>query len=148
MKAELQKTTLLNVDTATRDWYVADASKQTLGRFATQIAVVLMGKHKPSYTNNVDSGDFVVILNAAEISVSGRKSETKEYDSYSYYPGGRRVQKYAKVLEEKPEFIIMQAVKRMLPKNKLGRKMLTKLKVYAGSTHDHAAQQPKILEIN
>jgi large subunit ribosomal protein L13 len=148
MKAELQKTTLLNAETAERDWYIADASEKILGRFATQIAVVLMGKHKPSYTNNVDSGDFVIVLNAAEIAVSGEKSETKEYDSYSYYPGGRRVQKYATVLEEKPEFIVMQAVKRMLPKNKLGRKMLTKLKVYAGGKHDHAAQQPKTLDIN
>ena len=107
-----------------------------------------MGKHKPEYTTHVDTGDFVVITNAEKIRVTGSKAETKGYDSYSYYPGGRKIVSYAKMLEKHPERIISEAVRRMLPKSKLGRSMFSKLKVYAGPDHPHSAQQPQELKVN
>ena len=148
MKAKLQKTTLATSDTVDTKWHTVDADGQILGRLADKVAVLLMGKHKPLYTAHVNTGDFVVITNAEKIRISGNKSETKEYDSYSYYPGGRRVVPYAVMQKKHPERIIEEAVRRMLPKSKMGRSMFSKLKVYAGPDHPHSAQQPQELKIN
>ncbi len=148
MKAKLQKSTLASNDSVDRKWHLVNADGQVLGRLADTVAVVLMGKHKPQYTAHVDTGDFVVVTNAEKIQVSGNKTETKEYDSYSYYPGGRKVVSYAEMLEKHPERIIAEAVRRMLPKSKLGRRMFSKLKVYAGPDHPHSAQSPQELKLN
>ncbi len=124
-------------------WHHVDADGKILGRMAVQIARVLMGKHKVTYTPHVDTGDFVVVTNADKVRVTGRKADTKRYARYSYYPGGYKEIPYASVLAQHPERIISEAVRRMLPKSALGRNMLKKLKVYRGEEHPHAAQQPK-----
>ena len=126
-----------------RDWYVVDATGQTAGRLFTRIASVLRGKHKPSYTPHVDTGDFVIVINAEKIRFTGNKAQQKEYQRYSGYPGGRRTESVARVQARKPEFVIEHGVKGMLPKNKLGRAMYKKLFVYAGDQHPHQAQKPK-----
>ena len=131
-----------------RDWYVVDAEGQTLGRLATQIADTLRGKRKPQYTPHTDVGDFVVVVNAEKIRVTGNKLEAKTYWRHSGYPGGIRSRSLAEMLERRPEEVIRLAVKGMMTRNKLGRKQLLKLKVYAGPEHPHAAQQPKPLEVN
>ncbi len=128
-------------------WYVVDATDQVLGRLATRIATVLMGKHKPTYTPHVDTGDFVIVLNAGKIRLTGRKLDTMTHERYSGYPGGRNVVPIRRVLERHPERVIEEAVRRMLPKNRLARRMLKKLKVYAGDTHPHQAQQPEPLPL-
>ena len=128
-------------------WHLVDAEGKILGRLAAKIAPVLMGKTKPIYTPNVDTGDYVVVINAEKIRIGGKKADVKEYQTYSHYPGGQKIIPYKKMLEKQPEKIIELAVKRMLPKNKLGANMLKKLKVYAGPEHDHAAQSPEKLEI-
>lgn len=128
-----------------RDWYVVDAENQVLGRVATQIANVLRGKNKPTYTPSVDTGDFVIVVNAEKIALTGNKLADKIYYSHSGYPGGIKSIAAGKLLEKKAEDVIRKAVKGMLPKNKLASQMLKKLKVYAGSTHPHEAQQPKAL---
>lgn len=127
----------------TQQWYHVDAADRVLGRLATKIAVMLMGKHKPTYTPHVDTGDFIVVTHAEKIKLTGRKMETMHYDRYSYYPGGFKSIPIERVMERHPERIIETAVRRMLPKNKLGRKMLSKLKVYPGPDHPHAAQCPQ-----
>jgi len=127
------------------NWHVVDADGQVLGRLASRIALILQGKHKPTYTPHVDTGDFVVVINAEKIRVTGRKAEVLEYDTYSRYPGGRHVYSYQTMLAKHPEKLIELAVRRMLPKSKMGRNILGKLKVYRGSQHPHAAQQPKEL---
>ncbi len=129
----------------TREWFVVDADGQTLGRLATRIAKVLRGKHKPTWTPNLDVGDHVIVINADKIVLTGAKSEQKLYHAHSGYPGGLRSVPFATMLERKPTEIVEKAVKGMLPKTKLGRAMGSKLKVYAGSEHPHAAQQPKPL---
>jgi large subunit ribosomal protein L13 len=129
------------------DWHVVDASDQVLGRLAAKIAIILQGKHKPTYTPHVDTGDFVIVLNAEKIRVTGRKSEVLEYDTYSRYPGGRHVYSFERMKSQHPEKLLELAVRRMLPKNKLGRHMLGKLKVYRGGEHPHSAQQPKELSL-
>ncbi|MBA3272599.1 MAG: 50S ribosomal protein L13 [Chthoniobacterales bacterium] len=130
-----------------QNWHVVDADEQVLGRLASKIAHVLQGKHKPTYTPHVDTGDFVIVLNADKIRVTGQKAEVIEYDTYSSYPGGRRIYSYRTMFEKHPERLIQLAVKRMLPKNKLGRDMLLKLKIYSGTEHPHSAQQPKELKL-
>jgi large subunit ribosomal protein L13 len=130
-----------------RKWHIADADGQILGRFAVKIATVLMGKDKPIYTAHVDTGDCVVVINASKITVTGKKAETKEYDHYSGYPGGHKYVSYADLLERRPDEVIRKAVRRMLPKNKLGKGMLTKLKIYAGPEHEQAAQQPEPMSL-
>lgn len=130
-----------------RDWYVVDAEGQTLGRLATQIADTLRGKRKPQYTPHTDVGDFVVVVNAEKIGVTGDKRRSKVYWRHSGYPGGIRSRTLGEMLERKPEDVIRLAVKGMLPRNRLARKQLVKLKVYAGPEHPHAAQQPKPLEL-
>ena len=134
-------------DRPTRDWYVVDAEGQTLGRLATQIADTLRGKRKPEYTPHTDVGDFVVVVNAEKIGVTGDKRTQKRYWRHSGYPGGIRSRTLEEMLDRTPEDVIRLAVKGMLPRNKLARKQLLKLKVYAGPQHPHAAQQPKPLEV-
>lgn len=129
-----------------RNWYVVDAEDQTLGRLASQIATVLRGKHKPIYSPAVDAGDFVVVVNAEKIAVTGRRMEQKRYYRHSQYPGGLRELTLRQQLDKHPDRVITLAVKGMLPKNTLGRGMLKKLKVYAGPDHPHEAQQPQPLE--
>jgi len=128
-------------------WVVVDAQNKVLGKIATQIAMRLRGKHRPEYTPHVDTGDFVVVVNVAKLRVTGRKAERKIYYRHSGYPGGIKQDTFAKLHAEKPERVLKKAVKGMLPKGPLGYAMLSKLKLYAGATHPHSAQQPKALEI-
>jgi large subunit ribosomal protein L13 len=130
-----------------RDWYVVDANGKTLGRLATQIADVLRGKRKPTYTPHVDVGDFVIVVNAEKVAVTGNKREQKRYWRHSGYPGGIRSRTLGEMLERRPEEVLRRAVKGMLPRNRLARRQITKLKVYAGPEHPHAAQKPTELEI-
>ena len=131
----------------TANWHVIDASDKVLGRLASRIAVLLQGKHKPTYTPYVDTGDFVIVTNAEKIVVTGKKAEVIQYDTYSRYPGGRHLYSYRTMKEKHPEKIIELAVRRMLPKSKMGRNILGKLKIYSGPQHPHAAQQPKELQL-
>ena len=128
------------------NWHVVDASGQVLGRMASKIAMILQGKHKAAYTPFVETGDFVVVINAEKVRVTGKKAEVLEYETYSSHPSGRHLYSYKTMKERYPEKIVELAVRRMLPKSKLGRNMLTKLKVYKGTEHPHAAQQPKELK--
>ena len=130
-----------------RDWYVVDAEGKTLGRLATEVATRLRGKHKPEYTPHVDTGDYIVVVNAEKVHVTGRKATDKMYHRHTGYIGGLKSMSFEKLIDHKPEMVIELAVKGMLPKNSLGRAMFRKLKVYAGSEHKHAAQQPQQLEI-
>jgi large subunit ribosomal protein L13 len=129
------------------DWHVVDATGLVLGRLASKVAMVLQGKTKPTYTPHVDTGDFVIVLNAEKVKVTGKKAEVIEFDTYSRYPGGRHLYSYRTMSELHPEKIVELAVRRMLPKNKLARTQLGKLKVYKGTEHPHAAQQPKELKL-
>jgi len=131
----------------TREWYVVDADGKTLGRLATQIADMLRGKRKPEYTPHCDTGDFVVVVNAEKIAVTGNKRADKKYYRHSGYPGGIKERTLEEMLARRPEEVIRHAVKGMLPRNRLARKQLTKLKVYAGPDHPHAAQKPTPMEI-
>lgn len=126
-----------------RDWYVIDASGKVLGRLATQISTLLRGKHKPTYTPSIDGGDFVIVVNAEKIVLTGRKPEQKIYYRHTGYPGGIKATPYKMMLAKSPDRVLRLAVKRMLPKNRMGRRLLTKLRIYAGPNHPHAAQQPK-----
>jgi large subunit ribosomal protein L13 len=130
-----------------RDWYVVDAQGKTLGRLATQIADALRGKRKPDYTPHCDTGDFVVVVNAEKVRVTGNKSNDKIYYRHSGYPGSLRSRTLGEMLERQPEEVIRKAVKGMLPRNRLGRQQLRKLKIYAGPEHPHGAQQPKQMEV-
>jgi large subunit ribosomal protein L13 len=141
------KTFSAKPETVKRDWYVVDAEGKTLGRLATEVARRLKGKHKAEYTPHVDTGDYIVIINAEKVTVTGNKADNKMYYRHSGYPGGIKETNFNKLQAEKPEMIIEKAVKGMLPKNPLGRDMFRKLKVYAGSEHGHAAQQPIKLDI-
>jgi large subunit ribosomal protein L13 len=130
-----------------RNWLIVDANGKTLGRLATQIADVLRGKRKPEYTPHIDTGDFVVVVNAEKIHVSGNKRQDKRYYRHSGYPGGLRSRTFEEMLAKRPEDIIRLAVKGMMPRNRLARKQITKLKIYAGPEHPHVAQKPQPLEI-
>jgi large subunit ribosomal protein L13 len=123
-------------------WFVIDATDQVVGRLAVQIATIIRGKHRPEYTPHVDTGDFVVVINAEKVKFTGNKWESQTYAAYSHYPGGLRVVTAKQMLEKHPERILIEAVRRMVPRNPLGRQQMTKLKVYAGPKHDHQAQQP------
>jgi large subunit ribosomal protein L13 len=127
-----------------RDWHVVDAADQTLGRLATQIAVLLRGKHKPTFSPNLDGGDFVVVVNVEKVKLLGRKPEQKMYYRHSGYPGGFKAIPFKRMSANHPDRILRYAVKGMLPKTRLGRQQLTKLKIYVGGNHPHAAQQPKV----
>ncbi|MFN4290420.1 MAG: 50S ribosomal protein L13 [Permianibacter sp.] len=141
------KTVSAKPETVKRDWYVVDASGKTLGRLATELARRLRGKHKAEYTPHVDTGDYLIVINAEKVAVTGRKWTDKKYYDHSEYPGGMRETAYKDMVARHPEEIIERAVKGMLPKNPLGRAMYRKLKVYAGAAHKHEAQQPKVLDI-
>ena len=138
------KTFSLKNTEVSRDWVVFDASDKILGRFATKIADKLRGKDKPTFTPHVDGGDFVVVINADKVKVTGNKAEQKKYYKHSLYPGGLKEKSYKEVLESTPERIIENAVKGMLPKNKLGKSIIKKLKVYSGSEHPHESQNPSV----
>ena len=142
------KTFVATPATRERNWLVVDATGQTLGRLATQIADALRGKRKPEYTPHCDTGDFVIVVNAEKISVTGNKRQEKRYYRHSGYPGGLRSRTLEEMLQRRPEEVIRKAVKGMLPRNRLGRAQLTKLKVYAGPDHPHEAQAPKTLEVS
>lgn len=139
MKSYMQKTADVQ-----RDWYVVDATDQVLGRLSTQIATLLRGKHKPTFTPHIDGGDFVVVVNADKVRVTGRKADQKMYYRHSGYPGGFKQVPYRRMLASHPDRIIRFAVKGMIPKTRLGRQIMSKLKVYAGPAHPHVAQQPKV----
>ena len=141
------KTVSMRAEDVRRTWYVVDAADKTLGRLATEIAVRLRGKHKPEYTPHVDTGDYVVVVNAGRVRVTGNKGTDKIYHRHTGYPGGIRSISFDDLRDSRPERIIEKAVKGMLPRNPLGRAMLKKLKVYPGADHPHQAQQPQALEI-
>lgn len=143
----MNKTPLPTKETLEQKWYVVDAAEQRLGRLATEIAITLRGKNKPTYTPHMDTGDFVIVINAEKVVVTGRKSDQKLYRRHSGRPGGMKTETFKHLQGRIPERIIEKAVKGMLPKNSLGRKLFTKLKVYAGPNHPHAAQQPESLNI-
>ena len=134
-------------ETVERNWYVVDAAGKTLGRLASEIAQYIRGKHKPTFTPHVDMGDYVIVVNAEKVKLSGKKWDDKKHNSHSNHPGGIKEITYRELRDKDPEFIIEKAVKGMLPHNKLGKKMFKKLKVYSGPKHPHQAQQPEKLEL-
>lgn len=135
-------------DQVEQKWVVVDAEGAVLGRMASKIAPILMGKTKPTYTPHVDTGDYVIVVNADKVRVTGRKAEIKDYDYYTHYPGGHKYVSFADMMARSPEKVIQLAVRRMLPKNRLGRQMLKKLKIYRGPDHEHHAQKPEKIELN
>ncbi|MAA80065.1 MAG: 50S ribosomal protein L13 [Deltaproteobacteria bacterium] len=137
------KTTITNEANVTRHWYIIDAKDQTVGRLATRIAVVLRGKHKPTFSPHVDGGDYIVVINAAHLRLTGKKMDTKQYHQYSGYPGGLRSQTARELLATYPDRVLTSAVKGMLPKNRLSRQVIKKLKIYGGAEHPHDGQQPQ-----
>jgi large subunit ribosomal protein L13 len=143
----VEKTYVLKANEIKRDWVLLDADGQNLGRLATKVAELLRGKHKPTFTPSMDNGDFVVVINAEKITVTGGKLEEKAYSDYSGYPGGLRVTSLRDQLKKHPERVVTHAVKGMLPHNRLGRALVKKLKVYAGPEHPHQAQSPKVLHV-
>jgi len=144
----MNKTSIPSIDSKSRQWYVVDAENQTLGRLATEVACVLRGKNKPNFTPHLDTGDFVVVVNADKIRVSGKKGEQKLYRRHSGRPGGMKVETFNSLQSRIPERIVEKAIKGMLPHNALGRQLFRKLKVYRGPEHPHAAQNPQILKLD
>ena len=144
----MNKTSLPSTDTLERQWYLVDAENQTLGRLASEVAAVLRGKNKPTYTPHLDTGDFVVVINADKIRVSGNKPTQKIYRRHSGRPGGMKTETFAHLQARIPERIVEKAIKGMLPHNALGRQLFRKLKVYKGAEHPHAAQQPQVLALD
>jgi large subunit ribosomal protein L13 len=138
-------TAFINTTEAERKWYLVDAQNQVLGRLASQVAHILKGKHKPTFSMHLDAGDHVVVINAGKIRVTGRKLTQKKYTRYTGYPGGLRVTEFGKAVRVKPENVFTHAVKGMMPHNRLGRQMMRKLRVYAGTQHPHTAQNPQAL---
>lgn len=134
-------------ETVVRDWWCVDATGMTVGRLATRVASILRGKNKPWFTPHVDTGDFVIVLNAEKVIFEGKRAEMKEYKHHTGYPGGQITQTFKQLIKTKPEYVIEHAVSGMLPKNRLGRQIIKKLKIYAGNEHPHIAQQPKELTI-
>ncbi|MFT6276555.1 MAG: large subunit ribosomal protein L13 [Halioglobus sp.] len=143
----LMKTFSAKAENVEQDWFVVDAAGKTLGRLASEIAHRLRGKHKAEYTPHVDTGDFIVVINAEQVRVSGTKTKNKIYHSHTGYPGGLKSISFEKLIDKAPERVLQKAVKGMLPRNPLGRAMFRKLKVYAGGEHPHAAQQPQVLNV-
>ncbi len=142
------KTISANAATTTKEWYVIDATDEVLGRLASQVAKILRGKNKPCYTPHADCGDYVIVINADKVKLTGKKMDEKEYVRYTGYPGGQRFATPADFLKRKPAFVIEHAVKGMLPKTRLGEAIIKNLKVYAGAEHPHAAQSPKAIKLN
>lgn len=143
-----RSTTFFREQDVAQKWYVVDANGKTLGRVASHVARLLRGKHKPQFTPNSDMGDFVVVINAEKVQVTGKRAELKEYFHYTGYPGGDTFQQFKDVIKNHPERVIEHAVKGMIPHTKLGRRIIKKLKVYAGTQHPHAAQKPEVIEFN
>jgi len=143
----MRTTYMANAQDTTRQWFVVDAEGQTLGRLASEVASILRGKHRPIFTPHFDAGDHVIVINADKIVLTGKKLDNKLAYRHSGFPGGFRATNYRTLMEKKPEFVVEKAVKGMLPHNRLGRAMIKKLKVYAGPTHPHAAQQPTVWAI-
>ncbi len=141
------KTYMAKGETVERKWYVVDAEGMVLGRLASQVAAILRGKHKPIFTPHVDTGDYVIIINADKVVLTGKKLEQKKYYHHSGYVGGLKEISYKTLLQKKPEFAVYEAIRLMMPKGPLGRQMLKKVKIYRGSEHNHAAQQPEVLEL-
>jgi len=141
------KTFMAKKNEIEQKWLLVDAEGAILGRMAAKIAPILMGKNKPQYTSNVDVGDYVIVVNAKKVKLTGKKAQQKEYDYYTHHPGGHKYISFVEMMAKKPEKVIMLAVRRMLPKNKIGREMLKKLKVYRGPEHDHQAQKPEKVEL-
>ena len=148
MDSKSYKTISLNANTINKEWYVIDATNEVLGRLASQVAKILCGKNKPSYTPHVDGGDYVIVINAEKVKLSGKKLTDKVYVRHTGFPGGQRFATPADYLATKPEFVIEEAVKGMLPKTRLGEVIIKNLKVYAGAEHPHAAQSPKEIKLN
>ncbi|GBD86220.1 50S ribosomal protein L13 [bacterium BMS3Abin03] len=144
MKQE-KMTRFIRTEDADRKWYLVDAKDQVLGRLATEVARIIRGKHKAIFTPNMDTGDFVIVINADKVRVTGKRENLKEYIRHSGYPGGQKTTSFQNMMQKKPEFVIHKAVKGMLPKNRLGRQLIKKLKVYAGDKHPHRAQKPETL---
>ncbi len=144
----MNKTSIPSLDSIDRQWFLVDAENQTLGRLATEVASVLRGKTKPNFTPHLDTGDFVIVVNAEKIKVTGKKAEQKLYRKHSGRPGGMKVESFNSLQARIPERIVEKAIKGMLPHNSLGRQLFRKLKVYKGSDHPHAAQEPKALNLN
>jgi len=142
------KTFMANAATVDRKWYLVDAEGMVLGRLASQVASILRGKNKPTFTPHCDTGDHVIIINADKVVLTGRKLDQKIYYQHSGYPGGLKATPYRELLADKPEFVLKHAIVGMLPKGSLGRKMAKKLRVYAGAEHEHQAQQPEVLSLN
>lgn len=140
-------TKFIKTEDANQKWYLVDAKDKTLGRLAAKVARVIRGKNKPIFTPNMDTGDFVVVINADKIRMTGKRETLKTYFTHSMYPGGAKVRSFAELMEKKPEFVFETAVKGMLPKTKLGKKLIKKLKVYAGESHPHSAQKPEVLSL-
>ena len=147
MPTPAQKTTLRKTGQVERNWFIVDATDQVLGRLAVRIARILMGKHRPDYTPHVDCGDCVVVVNCEKVRLTGNKRKQKTWDYYTGYPGGHKVGSLREMLRKHPDRVVSEAVRRMLPKSRLGRAMLKKLKVYADPDHPHQAQQPERMEI-
>jgi large subunit ribosomal protein L13 len=141
------KSFMAKKDQVEQRWVLVDAEDAVLGRMAAKIAPILMGKAKPTYTPHVDVGDYVVVVNAEKVQLTGKKAQTKEYDRYTHHPGGHKYVSFADMMAKRPEKVIELAVRRMLPKNRLGRQMLKKLKVYRGPEHEHQAQKPERIEL-
>ncbi len=144
----MNKTTIPSIDSIKRQWFLVDAENQTLGRLATEVASILRGKNKPNFTPHLDTGDFVVVVNAEKIQVTGNKGQQKLYRRHSGRPGGMKVETFNSLQDRLPERIIEKAIKGMLPHNALGRQLFRKLKVYKGSEHPHEAQKPEIIKLN
>ena len=142
------KTYMANAQTVEKKWYIVDAEGQTLGRLATKVATVLRGKHKPTYTPNVDCGDFVIVINTDKVVLTGKKLEDKFYRYHTGYIGGLKEIPYKKLMAEKSDLAVYEAVKGMLPKNSLGRAMIKKLRVYKGAEHNHVAQKPETMKVD
>ena len=147
LSSKIFKTKSLKKENVSKEWLLVDASNEVLGRFSSKVAKILRGKHKPSFTPHVDCGDYVVVINAEKIKLSGKKFEAKEYISHSGYPGGQKIKTAKQIFDKNPSILIEKAVKGMLPKNKLGSSMFSNLKVYTGDIHKHSAQNPKLINL-
>ena len=148
METNSYKTISVNAATAQKEWIIVDAENQVLGRLAARIAMMLRGKHKPGFTPHSDCGDNVIVINADKVRLTGIKAQVKTYRKHTGYPGGQRELEFSAMLEKRPEFPLENAVRGMLPKNRLGRALMGNLKVYAGTEHPHEAQQPKTIDLN
>lgn len=147
IEKSLKATHFTHNDEVNKKWYVVDANGKTLGRFASEVAKIIWGKNNPKFTPNVDTGDFVIVINAEKVRLTGKRESLKDYKHHSLYPGGQKIKSFKELIATHPDKVITKAVKGMLPKTKLGSRLITKLKVYAGENHPHAAQNPIVKNI-